>query len=112
MTSIINNSNSNQWTLQSVNRTSISNNQFTQNYLNLEDNLIKQLHQKIFFISPYIYDLLESNQISLNTAKLKANNLYVNLSTCEKKIIHNKLLQLKIHDNFDISKLNLIHPTY
>jgi uncharacterized membrane protein len=77
--------------------------------LNLETLSTKSLKENIFFISPYIYDLLENNLISLNTAKLKAKNMYNSLSKPEQKLILNKLLQLKIHNNFQINKLDSHH---
>jgi uncharacterized membrane protein len=86
---------------------------FNQKNLNFELNLetlsIESLEENIYFISPYIYDLLENNLISINTAKLKAKNVYNSLSKPEQKFILNKLLQLKIHNNFQINKLDSYH---
>jgi uncharacterized membrane protein len=77
--------------------------------LNLETLSTESLKENIYFISPHIYDLLENNLISLNTAKLKAKNMYNSFSKPGQKLILNKLLQLKIHNNFQINKLDSYH---
>ena len=70
------------------------------------------LLEQIFYISPYIYDLFQTNHISLNTAKLKASNLYQTFSNSEKKTISNRLLQLKKLNSFDMSKLDSYNPVF
>jgi hypothetical protein len=113
ITTIINNSIADQWTHNYVenfnNQFNLKNNiKLNNSKLSTKNNLLEQ----IYYISPYIYDLFQDNHISLNTAKLKATNLYKTFSKSQKIIVSNRIHQLNKLNNFDMSKLNSINPVF
>ncbi len=107
----INNSTNSQWTQNYVEN---FNNQFNEENkkLEYEKNSYQANLEKIYYISPHIYDLFESNKISLNTAKLKAKNLYNSFNKSQKNRVAKRLLELKINKSFDMNKLNLFNPVF
>ena len=113
MNSIINNLTCDQWTHTYVEN---FNNQFnTGNSVKLNNSKLStknNLLEQIYYISPYIYDLFQDNHISLNTAKLKATNLYKTFSKSEKITVSNRIQQLNKLNSFDMSKLNSINPVF
>jgi hypothetical protein len=113
MNSIINNSQPAQWTHTYVEN---FNNQFNiKNSIKLNNSKLStnnNLLEQIYYISPYIYDLFQENHISLNTAKLKATNLYKSFSKSEKNTVSKRIQKLNKLKSFDMDKLNLINPVF
>lgn len=110
MNTIINDSRQDQWTLHTAD---CYNTQNTSNCeLNFENISTDTLLENIYYISPSLYNLFESNKISLNTAKLKAKNLFISFSIYDKKHVINKLLQLKIINRYNVDKLNLVNLVF
>ena len=110
ITTIINNSITDQWTHNYVENFNI---QFNSNNIqNDKQESYDSLLEKIFYISPYIFDLYQTREISINTAKLKAKNLYDTFTKKQKNTVAKRLLRLKINKSFNMNKLDSFNPVF